>query len=144
MSLRRRNPLGLDAPGSDTFNLGRSARHQRAAQRASEGVVPSAVTGEKPSWRFSMDKPLLGQRAGELLNILETLDAGQAGKKSAGFHLVGVGPSGAVVLHAALLDERGLIKKVTLQNALVSWSNVVERGLSRNQLSSVLPGACVL
>ena len=39
-----------------------------------------------------------------------------------------------------MLDERGLIKKVTIQNSLVSWSNVVEKGLSRDQMGSVLPG----
>jgi dienelactone hydrolase len=89
---------------------------------------------------LSMDKPLLGQRVGELLNVLETLVVERGGKNSAGFHVVGVGVSGPVVLHAALLDERGLIKKVTIQNSLVSWSNIVEKGLSRNQLSSVVPG----
>ncbi len=45
-----------------------------------------------------------------------------------------------MVLHAALLDEHGLIKKVTLERALVSWSDVVERGVSRNQMGNVVPG----
>ena len=47
---------------------------------------------------LAMDMPLLGQRAAELLNILETLDSEEAGKKSAGFHVVGagaIGPGGA-------------------------------------------------
>jgi hypothetical protein len=45
-----------------------------------------------------------------------------------------------VVLHAALLDERGLIKKVTLERSLVSWTDVVEKGTSRGQLGNVVPG----
>ena len=89
---------------------------------------------------LALNKPLVGGRATELLNILETLAARYAGKKSAGFHVVGVGQSGPIVLHAAVMDERGLIKKVSLQHSLVSWSNIVENGLSRDQLSSVVPG----
>ena len=34
----------------------------------------------------------------------------------------------------------GLIKKVTLYRSLVSWSNVIQNGLSRDQLGGVLPG----
>ena len=59
----------------------------------------------------------------------------------AGFHVVGLGLAGPVVLHAALLEERGLIKKLVVHGSLVSWANIVEKGVSRDQLSSVLPGA---
>jgi hypothetical protein len=84
---------------------------------------------------------LLGQRAAELLNVLETLSALDKDKGRAGFHVVGIGPAGPVVLHAALLDGSGLIKKVVVQNSLVSWANVIESGLSRDQLGNVVPGA---
>jgi cephalosporin-C deacetylase-like acetyl esterase len=102
-----------------------------------------------PDWReafmaLSMDKPLLGQRAAELLNVLETLNAETSAPKSSGYHVVGIGVAGPAVLHAALLDERGLIKKVAIQNSLVSWSNIVENSLSRNQLSNVVPGVLEL
>jgi dienelactone hydrolase/pimeloyl-ACP methyl ester carboxylesterase len=139
--LRKMKPDWLD--GTDSrfirFDLrGLSPSPPRAGDRGHESPFG-------PDWReafmaLSIDRPLLGQRTAELLDILETLDAEQAGKESAGFHVVGVGTSGPVVLHAALLDERRLIKKVTIQNSLVSWSNIVEKGLSRDQLSSVLPG----
>ncbi len=104
---------------------------------------PARETHFGADWReafvaLSIDRPLQGQRAAELLNVLETLL--ESRKLFPGFHLVGVGAAGPVVLHAALLDGGVLVKKVTLQNSLVSWSNVVERGMSRNQLSSVLPG----
>ena len=53
---------------------------------------------------------------------------------------MGVGAAGPVVLHAALLDEHGLIKQVTLERSLISWADVVERGLSRDQMGNVVPG----
>jgi dienelactone hydrolase len=110
---------------------------------AAAGRVRESPFG--PDWReafmaLSIDKPLLGQRAAELLDVLETLAAERGDQKSRGFHVVGTGVAGPVVLHAALLDEGRLIKKVTVQNSLVSWSNIVEKGLSRNQLGTVLPG----
>ncbi len=110
-----------------------------------KSAAPGRESPFGPDWReafmaLAIDRPLLGQRAAELLDVLETLDAERGGKTSTGFHVVGAGTSGPVVLHAALLDERGLIKKLTIQNSLVSWSNVVEKGLSRDQMSSVVPG----
>jgi dienelactone hydrolase len=85
-------------------------------------------------------RPLLGQRVADLLSILEGLAAQSDAHGRNGFHVVGVGAAGPVVLHAALLDEHGLIKKVTLENSLVSWADIVEQGRSRNQMGSVVPG----
>jgi dienelactone hydrolase len=85
-------------------------------------------------------RPLLGQRVADLLSILEGLAAESDARGRNGFHVVGKGAVGLVVLHAALLDEHGLIKKVTLERSLVSWADIVERGLSRNQMGSVVPG----
>jgi dienelactone hydrolase len=102
-----------------------------------------------PDWReaflsLSIDRPLLGQRASELLDILETLNDERSDKRSGGYHVVGLGTAGPAVLHAALLDERGQIKKVSVQNSLVSWSNIVEKSLSRDQLANVLVGVLKL
>jgi dienelactone hydrolase/pimeloyl-ACP methyl ester carboxylesterase len=132
---------------------GVGGRHRRAALLDLRGLgetspAPAPPGRESPfgrDWReafmaLSIDKPLLGGRAVELLNVLETLNAETGILKASGFHVVGVGVGGPVVLHAALLDERGLIKKVTIQNSLVSWSNIVEKGVSRDQLSNVVPG----
>ena len=85
-------------------------------------------------------RPLLGQRVADLLSILEGLAALSDAHGRNGFHVVGKGAAGPVVLHAALLDEHGLIKMVTLENSLVSWADIVERGRSRNQMGSVVPG----
>ena len=45
------------------------------------------------------------------------------------------------MLHAALLDEKGLIKEVTLERSLSSWEDLVKQGISRDQLGNVVPGA---
>jgi hypothetical protein len=82
----------------------------------------------------------LGQRAADLLAILEGLAAEPREHEHKGFHLVGIGAAGPVVLHAALLDEHGLIKQVTLERSLISWADVVERGISRDQMGNVVPG----
>jgi hypothetical protein len=76
-----------------------------------------------------------------LLNVLMTLNDLPDQRKPGGFHVVGLGTSGPVILHAALLDQQGLIKKVSLQRSLVSWSDIIEKGMSRDQLASVVPGA---
>jgi dienelactone hydrolase len=90
---------------------------------------------------FSLDRPLLGQRVLDVLGVLDAL-AGSSQDKSdhPGFHVIGIGAAGPVVLHAALLDERRLIKRVTIRKSLVSWSDVVERGISKDQLATVVPG----
>ena len=75
----------------------------------------------------------------DVLSVLEGLKADRG--EGAGFHVVGVGTAGPVVLHAALLDEAGRIKEVTLERSLISWEDLVKQGISRDQLGSVVPGA---
>ena len=91
---------------------------------------------------FHLARPLLGQRVADVLRILAGLDAesgrGEGGHN--GFRVVGVGAAGPIVLHAALLDRDGLIKEVVLERSLVSWTDVVERGISRGQIGNVVPG----
>ncbi|HZW32512.1 MAG TPA: prolyl oligopeptidase family serine peptidase, partial [Isosphaeraceae bacterium] len=77
-------------------------------------------------------RPLLGQRVVDVLTVLEGLKSESGG--AAGFQLVGIGAAGPVVLHAAVLDEKGLIQDVALERSLISWSDVVARGISRGQL----------
>jgi dienelactone hydrolase len=89
---------------------------------------------------LAIGRPLLGQRAADLLAMLEGLHAASGEKDRGGFHVIGTGAAGPVVLHAALLDRHGLIKSITLERSLVSWADVVERGRSRDQMGSVVPG----
>src|SRR5207245_1765101 len=53
--------------------------------------------------------------------------------------VVGIGSAGPIVLHAAALDPS--ITRVTLENSIVSWSDVVRTPISYNQLTNVVPGA---
>jgi dienelactone hydrolase len=83
-------------------------------------------------------RPLLGQRVVDVLSVLEGLGA----EYGAGpFQLVGVGVAGPVMLHAAVLAEEGSIAGLTLERSLSSWQDLVEQGLSRDQLGNVVPGA---
>ena len=49
-------------------------------------------------------------------------------------------PELMAVLHAAALDEKRLIEHVVLERTLISWTDVVERGISRGQFAGVVPG----
>jgi cephalosporin-C deacetylase-like acetyl esterase len=80
-------------------------------------------------------RPLLGQRVHDLLAILPRIDA--HGRE--GVRVIGVGAAAPVVLHAAALDRR--IRHVTLERMVVSWSAVAAARVSRDQLSSAVPGA---
>ncbi len=91
-----------------------------------------------------LDQTLLGRRVADVLTVLESLAAEPGANRDAGFEVVGFGPAGLVVLHAALLDERGLIKKIEVERSLVSWSDVIDRKVSRGQLASVVPSALTL
>jgi dienelactone hydrolase len=84
-------------------------------------------------------RPLLGQRVGDVLAVLEGLRAERG--DGIGFHLVGVGPAGPIMLHAALLDDQGLVKEITVERSLSSWEDLVKQGVSRGQLGNVVPGA---
>jgi dienelactone hydrolase len=96
-----------------------------------------------------LDRPLLGQRVFDVLAVLEGLDEQYSkmntGSLAAGqrprYQLAGVGLTGPIVLHAALLEEKGLIKEVTVERSLTSWEDLVKQGISRDQLANVVPGA---
>jgi dienelactone hydrolase len=98
---------------------------------------------------FHLDRPLLGQRVFDVLAVLAGLDEQYrkmaSGSMAAGqrprYQLVGVGVAGPVVLHAALLDEKGLVEEVTVERSLSSWEDLVKQGISRDQLGNVVPGA---
>jgi dienelactone hydrolase len=83
-----------------------------------------------------LNRPLLGQRAHDLLSLVREvaipLDAHE-------LEVIGVGSAGPIVLHAAALDPS--ITLVTIENSIVSWSDVVRSPMSYNQLTNVVPGA---
>ena len=60
-------------------------------------------------------RPLLGQRVFDLICLLETLESREGSPAATGFDVTGIGPAGLAVLHAAALNEKGLIKHVILE-----------------------------
>jgi hypothetical protein len=104
------------------------------------GGAPFGYDWKEAFLSLHLNRPLLGQRVADLLGILAGLAAASEPNGRAGFHVLGIGRAGPIVLHAALLDDRGLIKQVTLDSSLVSWADIVEYGNSRDQLANVVPG----
>jgi dienelactone hydrolase len=90
---------------------------------------------------LSLARPLLGQRVTDILSILDGLEAELGAQEHPGFNVVGSGLAGPAVLHAAVLDDRGMIKSITIDRSLVSWSNILNLKVSRDQLGNVVPGA---
>jgi dienelactone hydrolase len=111
-----------------------------ARAEAKESESPFGHDWRDAFLALHVNRPLLGQRAVRLLEIIEALHNEPGVDRTAGFHVVGSGLAGPVVLHAALLDRNGRIKKVSLHKSLISWSDIVQNGLSRDQLASVVPG----
>jgi dienelactone hydrolase len=141
----------LGDPGALDGLLKSPTRIVLIAPRGMGETEPAAE--RRREWSFGNDwkeaflaihlaRPLLGQRVVDILAVLEGLKA-DAGE-TAGFHLVGVGTAGPIVLHAALLEEKGLVKEVTVERSLVSWEALVQQGLSRDQLGGVVPGALLV
>jgi hypothetical protein len=108
-------------------------------------TAPEATRANRPGYfgtdfketylGLHINRPLLGQRAYDLLAVVAAL----AGDAPRGVHAVGVGGAGPVVLHAAALEPR--IGRVTLERSVVSWAAVVRTPLGTNQLTNVVPGA---
>ncbi len=81
-------------------------------------------------------RPLLGQRVGDLLAILDALGDRMPHE---GVHVVAFGHAGPIALHAAALDRR--ITRLTLDGAPASWDEIVRRPVTRYPLAEVVPNA---
>ncbi len=98
-----------------------------------------------PDWREStlaylLGTSLLGLRAEEILLCARYLSTTESGAATRPVHLVSVGRTGPVALHAAALESQ-LFATVTLSGSLVSWSNVVRTPQSKNQFVNLVHGA---
>lgn len=140
----------LDA-GSPTAQLSRQGRRVVLANLRGMGDAPqrgrsgwgNPLVGHEVRAAFlslHIGKPLLGQRAADVLSLLKALKDHDGEEDCPGFEVEATGPAGLAVLHAAALDEQGLIRRVTLDHCLASWEDVVRGGISRDQLGSVIPG----
>jgi dienelactone hydrolase len=140
------------AEGGPAARLARSGRRVVLADLRGMGVTAPPTTPGRSDTRSDNDareaflalhigRPLLGQRVFDLLCLLETLHAREGSREARGFDVTGIGPAGLAVLHAAVLDEKRLVEQVVLERTLVSWTDVVERGINRGQIAGVIPGA---
>jgi dienelactone hydrolase len=88
-------------------------------------------------------RPLLGQRVLDLQTFMASLREREefATNAAHGFELEAEGAAGLAALHAAILDDQGAIRRLTLLHPLISWSNVVEHKGGRLQIGGVVPGA---
>jgi dienelactone hydrolase len=110
---------------------------------ATEPARPGSPLGQNVKEAFlslHIGRPLLGQRVFDLLCLVESLRSNLRPNQFEGFELEATGPAGLAVLHAAALDEEGLIRGIALTKTLCSWADVVRQGVSRNQLACVVPG----
>jgi hypothetical protein len=87
---------------------------------------------QKETWlSLHLNRPLLGQRVLDVLSLMKMINSDHV-------HIVGEGVTAPIVLHAAALDAR--IREIQVDGPLRSWMSVVERPITYNALSSVVPG----
>ncbi len=82
-----------------------------------------------------LDRPLLGQRVADLLQVLEGLDAESAADDHPGFHRRGSGLGRPDRLACGTTRRARPDQNVTLERSLVSWADIVQKGISRNQFA---------
>ncbi len=139
------------AEGGPAARLAESGRRVVLADLRGMGASAPPTTAERSDTlsdsdareaflALHIDRPLLGQRVYDLLCLLETLHPREGLRPTGSFDLTGIGPAGLAVLHAAALADKRLIEHVVLERTLVSWTDVVERGISRRQFAGVIPG----
>lgn len=85
-----------------------------------------------------LNRPLLGQRVADLLAVIDFIDR-KVGKHVTDIEVLAIGDCGPIALHAAALEPK--IKKLTLEQSVVSWSDLTRTPLTYNQLSQVVPSA---
>jgi len=87
---------------------------------------------------YLLGKPLLGMRVEDALAAADFVAFYERERDNPrGVHLVGVGQSGIVALHAAALRPE-LFASVTLRGTPHNWSSVVEQKIPKGQLDSAV------
>jgi hypothetical protein len=133
------------APGGAADRMARAgARVLSLDLRGLGETAPGKPAASRPNYfgadtfeafvALHLNRPLVGQRATDLLAVVAKM-AGEFDD----IQLVGVGSAGPAVLHAAALEPR--VKRLTLEDSLVSWSAVVRTPVGYDQLTNVVPGA---
>ncbi|HVE40954.1 MAG TPA: prolyl oligopeptidase family serine peptidase [Planctomycetota bacterium] len=100
-------------------------------ETAPEGKSPFGADVKEAFLGILLNRPLLGQRVGDVLSVNE----GMGGECI----LAASGAAVPVALHAAALDPR--IPELRLEKGILSWSSVVKARVTANQFANVVPGA---
>ena len=98
-----------------------------------------------PEWdtvtlAYLLGKSYVGMRAEDVLVCARLVSSYAAGEKPNEVHVIAVGLAGAPALHAAAC-EADRFASVTLKRSLVSWSNVLEHTVTKEQLGNIVHGA---
>lgn len=93
---------------------------------------------QSPMLAIHLNRPLVGQRAEEILAAVEWLSR-RDDLTIGSIEAIGVGHAGPALLHAAAFDKR--IAAVTLRSATSSWQDVVDEPTRKNELQNVVPFA---
>ncbi|MFO7973348.1 MAG: acetylxylan esterase [Candidatus Hydrogenedentota bacterium] len=86
---------------------------------------------------YILAKPFVGMRTQD---ILSAADFARQHAEVERVHLVSIGHVGVPAMHAAALKPERFAS-VNIEKCLVSWSNVVELGITHNQLHNAVHGA---
>lgn len=88
---------------------------------------------------YMLGRSYVGMRAEDVL-VCARLAAERGGSRADAVDLVAVGSVGIPALHAAALDPE-LFRTIRLRRTLISWSNVIEKGLNNLSVMSLVQGA---
>lgn len=100
------------------------------------GAGPFGTDEREAFLGILLGRPLLAQRTFDVLQAARVIRSSE--HPEAGIRLEAVGSAVPIALHAALLDP--LVREISLEGGLLSWTALAQSALSRNQLSNVLPG----
>jgi hypothetical protein len=100
-----------------------------------------------PSYRdaalaYMLGSSFLAMRAEDILVCARVLQRLTDGDAPTAIELVAIGEAGPPALHAAVL-EQDLFASLELRKSLVSWSNVVQTGVTQDQWMNLVHGALV-
>jgi dienelactone hydrolase len=101
---------------------------------APEGKSPFGADWKEAFLGIHLNRPLLAQRVRDIWSA----NAGMGGT----CHIVASGAAAPAALHAAALDAK--IPELTLEGGILSWAAVLKTPITKDQLSSVVPGALAL
>jgi dienelactone hydrolase len=96
--------------------------------------------GEDVYMAYFLSRSFVGMRAEDILICARWLTENEEHNRLDNIRLVAAGNVGVPALHAAALQP-DMFSKIVLRGSLVSWSNLIEMGSSKNQLVNTVHAA---